>query len=190
MAEEPNQHSILIVDDEEEILQSLRGLLRLKYDIHTAQSAAEGLKIFQRRDIHVVMSDQRMPEMTGAELLSRVQAERPETTRILFTGYADIEAVIEAVNQGRIFRYISKPWDPDEIQVIVQQACAEYEHVFQRERLLLDLRSHLSEGRTLMQYIRQEVYGPLNEAGQGEIDGYAGKGDVFLDRLSQLLTPG
>lgn len=186
---EPNQYSILIVDDEEEILQSLRGLLRLKYDIHTAQNAKEGLEIFRRRAIQVVLSDQRMPEMTGAELLSQVQSERPETMRILFTGYADLEAVIDAVNQGRIFRYISKPWDPDELQVIVQQACAEYDHFAKRERLLLDLRSHLSEGSTLMRRICDEEYGPLNPAGQGEVDGYAGKGDVFLNRLTQMLTP-
>ncbi len=78
---EPNKYGVLVVDDEEEILQSLRGLLRLKYDVHTAQNPREGLEIFRRRLIHVVMSDQRVPEMTGAQLLSQMQEERPETPR-------------------------------------------------------------------------------------------------------------
>ena len=187
---EPSKYSILVVDDEEEILQSLRGLLRLEYDVHTAQNAAEGLEIFRRRQIHVVMSDQRMPEMTGAQLLSQVQEERPETMRILFTGYADIEAVIEAVNEGRIFRYIAKPWNPEELQATVRMACAEYGQFADRERLLYDLRSHISEGQTLMRHIREEVYGPLNPSGQGEVDGYQEKGTAFLERLRQMLTPG
>ncbi|MDH3602197.1 MAG: response regulator [Candidatus Tectomicrobia bacterium] len=187
---EPSKYSILVVDDEEEILQSLRGLLRLEYEVHTAQNAAEGLEIFRRRQIHVVMSDQRMPEMTGAQLLSKVQEERPETMRILFTGYADIEAVVEAVNEGRIFRYIAKPWNPEELQATVRMACAEYGQFAERERLLYDLRSHISEGQTLMQRIRQDAFGSLNPSGQGEIEGYTEKGAKFLERLRQMLTPG
>lgn len=187
---ESSKYSILVVDDEEEILQSLRGLLRLEYDVHTAQNATEGLEIFRRRKIHVVMSDQRMPDMTGAELLSQVQEERPETMRILFTGYADIEAVVDAINQGRIFHYISKPWESEELQAVVRMACAEYGQFAERERLLMDLRSHILEGHTLMRRIREEAYGPLSPSGQGEVDGYQEKGTVFLDRLRQMLTAG
>ena len=186
---EPSKYSILVVDDEEEILQSLRGLLRLEYDVHTAQNAAEGLEIFRRRPIHVVMSDQRMPDMTGSQLLSQVQEERPETMRILFTAYADIQAVVDAVNQGRIFRYISKPWNPDELQAVVRQACEEYHQFAERERLLRDLRSHIMEGHTLMRRIREDAYGSLNAAGHKEVDAYSEKGGVFLERLRQMLTP-
>ncbi len=187
---EPNKYAILVVDDEEEILQSLRGLFRTEYEVHTAQNAAEGLEIFRRRPIHVVLSDQRMPEMTGAQLLSQVQEERPETVRILFTAYADIQAVIDAVNQGRIFRYIAKPWNPEELQAVVRQGCLEYQQFAERERLLYDLRSHILEGHTLMSRIREAAYGPLNQAGKQEVGTYMEKGSAFLDRLRQMLTPG
>ncbi len=185
---EPSKYSVLVVDDEEEILQSLRGLLRLKYDVHTAQNPHEALEIFRRRPIHVVMSDQRMPEMSGSQLLSRMQEERPETMRILFTGYANIQAVIDAVNEGRIFRYLAKPWEPEELLAIVQQACAEYRQFAVRERLLYDLRSHILEGHTLMRRIREEAFGHLNEAGQREVEKYTEKGVAFLERLRQMLT--
>lgn len=185
---EPNKYSVLVVDDETEILQSLRGLLRLEYDVHTSQDPLEALNIFRRRPIHVVMSDQRMPQMTGAQLLSQMQEERPEVVRILFTGYADIQAVIDAVNEGRIFRYISKPWEPEELLALVRQACVEYRYHAERERLLFDVRSHLLEGHTLMRRIREETFGPLNPAGKGEVEQYTEKGVTFLERFRQMLT--
>lgn len=186
---EPNKYSVLIVDDEEEILQSLRRLLHPEFDVHTTQNPLEGLEIFRRRPIHLVMSDQRMPQMTGAQLLSRMQEERPETMRILFTGYADIQAVIDAVNEGRIFRYISKPWESEELLANVRQACAEHRQFAVRERLLYDLRSHILEGHTLMRRAQEEAFGSLNEAGRREIERYTEKGVVFLDRLRRMLAP-
>jgi len=90
------------------------------------------------------MTDQRMPEMTGVELLRRARGEHPESIRIVFTGYADIKAVIDAINQGQIYRYLTKPWDPDELLAVLRQACDHYERLAQRRRLLLDLRDHLN----------------------------------------------
>ena len=186
---EPNKYSVLIVDDEEEILQSLRRLLYPEFDVHIAQNPVEGLEIFRRRPIHLVMSDQRMPQMTGAQLLSRMQEERPETMRILFTGYADIQAVIDAINEGRIFRYISKPWEPEELLANVRQACAEYQQFAVRERLLYDLRSHILEGHTLMRRAQEGAFGDLNAAGRQDMERYTEKGVAFLDRLRRMLTP-
>src|SRR5262245_50940584 len=137
------KHPILLVDDEAEILHSLRGLLRTEFELHTAESGAEALDILHRAPIHAIMTDQRMPHMTGVELLQRAREECPEAVRIVFTGYADIKAVIDAVNQGQVYRYLTKPWDPDELVAVFRQACDYYDRLTQRRMLLLDLREHL-----------------------------------------------
>ena len=98
------------------MLSSVHDLLRLDYRVITRGSGAEALEVLRSsEEIHVVMSDQRMPGMSGVEVLRQAKAIRPETTRLLFTAYADIRAVIDAINQGHVFRYIAKPWDPDEL---------------------------------------------------------------------------
>src|SRR5438132_4375097 len=137
------KHPILLVDDEPEILFSLRGLLRKEFDLHTATSGAEALEILRRQPIQVVMTDQRMPEMTGVELLRQARGEYPEAVRMIFTGYADLKAVIDAVNQGQIYRYLTKPWDPDELCAVLHQACDQYDRIAERRQLLHDLRDHV-----------------------------------------------
>ena len=139
-----SKHSILLVDDEPEILFSLRGLLRRDFELYTAQSGAEALDILHEHPVHVIMTDQRMPEMTGVELLRRARGECPASIRMIFTGYADIRAVIDAINQGQIYRYLTKPWDPDELRAVLQQACDYYDQIAERRRLLLDLRDFVS----------------------------------------------
>jgi DNA-binding NtrC family response regulator len=139
-----SKHPILLVDDEPEILFSLRGLLRREFDLHTANSGAEALDVLHRHPVHVIMTDQRMPEMTGVEFLRRARGESPDAIRIVFTGYADIKAVIDAINQGQIYRYLTKPWDPDELVAVLREACAHYERLAQRRGLLNDLRDHLA----------------------------------------------
>jgi DNA-binding NtrC family response regulator len=142
-----DKHPILLVDDEPEILFSLRGLLRHEFDVHTAKSGAEALAILQRQPVHVIMTDQRMPEMTGVELLRRARGECPQAIRMVFTGYADIKSVVDAINHGQIYRYLTKPWDPDELSQALHEACAYYDRVAERRRLLLDLREHLTRGQ-------------------------------------------
>jgi DNA-binding NtrC family response regulator len=137
------KHPILLVDDEPEILFSLRGLLRKEFELHTANSGAEALEVLHVHPVHVIMTDQRMPEMTGVELLRQSRGECPEAIRIVFTGYADIKAVIDGINQGQIYRYLTKPWDPDELLAVLRQACDHYEQLAERRRLLRDLREYL-----------------------------------------------
>lgn len=185
---EPNKYAILVVDDEDEILQSLRRLLYPEFEVHITQNPLEGLEIFRRRPIHVVISDQRMPQMTGAQLLSQMQEEQPQIMRMLLTGYADIQAVIDAVNEGRIFRYLAKPWEPEELLANVRQACAEHRQFAVRERLLYDVRSHILEGHTLMRRIREEAFGPVIPSGKAEIEQYTEKGVAFLERFRQILA--
>jgi DNA-binding NtrC family response regulator len=138
------KHPILLVDDEPEILFSLRSLLRKEFELHTANSGAEALEVLHKHPVHVIMTDQRMPEMTGVELLKRARGESPEAIRIVFTGYADIKAVIDGINQGQIYRYLTKPWDPDELLAVLHQACDQYEQLAERRRLLRELRDYLN----------------------------------------------
>src|SRR5205085_7001899 len=127
------------------ILYSLRGLLRKEFDLHTAQSGYEALQVLQRQPIHVVMADQRMPGMTGVEFLTRVQQEHPEAIRLVFTGYADIKAVIEAINKGHVFRYLAKPWDPDELRTVIRQAAEHYDLIVEKKQLLAKLQANNAE---------------------------------------------
>ncbi len=182
------KHSILVVDDEPEILYSLRGLLRMEFAVHTAESGREAIQILQQQPVQVVMSDQRMPEMTGVELLNQVQGEYPDAIRMVFTGYSDIKAVIDAINQGRIFRYITKPWDPDELRAVLHQACEEYDRIVERKRLLTDLRDYQARCLTLMEKLRGGQFGPLNPAGQADTQQVAEVGNTLLNRLERVLT--
>ncbi|MEG8231067.1 HD domain-containing phosphohydrolase [Pseudomonas orientalis] len=114
--------AVLLVDDEESILNSLRRLLRSQpYDVVLATSGAQALEIMATRPIDLVMSDARMPGMDGATLLAEVHRLYPGTRRILLTGYADLTTMIKAINDGQIHRYISKPWNDEELQLILQQ---------------------------------------------------------------------
>ncbi|AZE82524.1 Response regulator [Pseudomonas orientalis] len=114
--------AVLLVDDEESILNSLRRLLRTQpYDVVLATSGAQALEIMATRPIDLVMSDARMPGMDGATLLAEVHRVYPDTRRILLTGYADLTTIVKAINDGQIHRYISKPWNDEELQLILQQ---------------------------------------------------------------------
>ena len=95
------RHAILVVDDEPDVVQSVKDLLRLDYTVHGATSAADGMKILEAHPIDVIMTDQRMPEMTGVEFLKKVRGPHPDATRLLFTGYADISAVIAAITASK-----------------------------------------------------------------------------------------
>ncbi|HEY1860119.1 MAG TPA: hybrid sensor histidine kinase/response regulator [Gemmataceae bacterium] len=133
------RHTILVVDDEPDVVQSVQDLLRLEFHVLGTTRAIEGLRILQEHEVHIVMTDQRMPEMTGVEFLSRIRGDYPDAIRLLFTGYADMKAVVDAINQGNVYRYISKPWDSDELQALMRQAAAQYDLIVERNRLLKEL---------------------------------------------------
>ncbi|MEE2726382.1 MAG: response regulator [Candidatus Latescibacterota bacterium] len=125
------QHTILLVDDEENITRSLRRLFhREDYKILTATNGHEGLDMLQQHTVSLIISDHRMPEMLGSEFLVRSRDVAPHAIRMLLTGYADMEAVTKAINQGGISRYIAKPWNDEEIKQAVRNAL----HVFELER--------------------------------------------------------
>jgi signal transduction histidine kinase len=142
---ERKRHTLLVVDDEADIVRSVQDLLRREWKVIGTTRAAEALEIVQREAVHVIMSDQRMPGMTGVEFLSRVRGDHPDAIRLLFTGYADIHAVIDAINQGNVYRYITKPWDPDELQAILRQAAERYDMIVEQKRLSAELAARNAE---------------------------------------------
>lgn len=133
------RHTVLVVDDEPDVIQSVKDLLRLEYNVIGATRALEGMRLLGEQEVHVVMTDQRMPEMTGVEFLNRIRGEHPDAVRLLFTGYADLRAVIDAINQGNVYRYITKPWDPEELQTVIREACQRYDLIVDRKRLMVEL---------------------------------------------------
>jgi response regulator RpfG family c-di-GMP phosphodiesterase len=120
---------VLYVDDEENNLFSFKATFRLKYQVFTAISGAKGLEVLNENpDIHVILTDQRMPEMTGVDFLQSILPLHPDPVRILLTGYADLQASIDAVNKGKIFHYLSKPWNEEEVDMTIQKALEVYLH--------------------------------------------------------------
>lgn len=117
------QSRILFVDDEQNILASLRRLFRPQgYDVLTADSGAGGLQILEAQQVDLVVSDMRMPEMNGAQFLEKVRDRWPDTMRLLLTGHSDIQSILDAINRGEIYRYITKPWDDNDIALVVRHA--------------------------------------------------------------------
>ena len=131
------RHSILVVDDEEAILDIMTIVLaREGYDLHTASSAEEGLKKLREiPDLSLIISDQIMPGMTGVEFLEQALSIRPDAQRVLLTGFTDTDAIINAINKGRIHLYISKPWRKEELLYTINQLLAKAELVMENKRL-------------------------------------------------------
>ncbi|MFC2115783.1 adenylate/guanylate cyclase domain-containing protein [Bacteroidota bacterium] len=114
--------SLLYVDDEEHNLISFAATFRKEYKVFTANTGEEGLKILRNNDIKLVITDQRMPGMTGIQFLEKLIPEFPDTIRMILTGFSDIGVIIDAINSGRVFRYITKPWDENELRMTIENA--------------------------------------------------------------------
>jgi response regulator RpfG family c-di-GMP phosphodiesterase len=121
-----NKISVLYVDDEENNLFSFKATFRIKYNVFTAIGGDEALKILEKNQVHIIITDQRMPEMTGVEFLEIVLGKFPDPMRILLTGYADMGAVVDAVNKGKIFHYLTKPWNEEELDLTINRAYEKY----------------------------------------------------------------
>ena len=117
---------ILYVDDEENNLFSFKATFRIKYKVLTATSGDEALNLMRTNHVHIIITDQRMPNMTGVEFLEKVIELFPDPIRILLTGYADMAAVVDAVNKGQIFHYLSKPWNEEELDITIKRAYEVY----------------------------------------------------------------
>ncbi len=118
--------TVLYVDDEENNLISFRATFRLKYSVLTALSGEEAVKIMETKPVDIIITDQRMPGMTGVEFLEKIIEKFPDPMRILLTGYADMGAVVDAVNKGKIFHYLAKPWNEEELDLAINRAYEVY----------------------------------------------------------------
>jgi len=145
-AQETEKGSLLFVDDERNILASLRRLFRSEgYKIHLANSGAEGLELLKKERVDLVISDMRMPEMNGAEFLSRVAEKWPGITRMLLTGYSDMGSTIDAINKGNVYKYICKPWEDSDLKQNVKLALELRQIEQERDRLLVLTREQNEE---------------------------------------------
>ncbi|MBI4831943.1 MAG: response regulator [Candidatus Lindowbacteria bacterium] len=129
-------HRILLVDDEENILRALkRTLIDEDLDIETAPNGQEGLERLKNSSFTVVISDQRMPGMSGVEFLKEAKQVRPESVRIILSGYAEVGSILDAINEGEVFRFVHKPWNDDELKTLIRQSIAHYELVEENRKL-------------------------------------------------------
>ncbi|MGD9900136.1 MAG: sigma-54-dependent transcriptional regulator [Calditrichaceae bacterium] len=155
------KESILIVDDQPEILNTMRHIFRREYDVLTAESGREALEHLKERQVAVILADQRMPVMDGVTFLSEAIKIQPEAVRIMITGYADIEASINAVNQAKIYQYISKPFEPDELKLAVRRAVERFQLTAQnnqlQEQLLQANRQLASENVALQKQVEKQL---------------------------------
>jgi len=157
--------AILFVDDEKNILRSLKRLtVDEPYTVFVAESGREGLEIFaEHGEIGIIVSDQRMPQMTGAEFLEKSREIRSDVTRMILTGYADLETAMSAINQGGASRYISKPWDDEELLHILRSAVQQYELIRENKRLQAVIRQKNQELETWNSRLKSKVLQQTSE---------------------------
>ena len=195
-------YNILLVDDEVNSLSALRRTLRREYNIFTATSGEDALAIMEQNDIAVTIADHLMPGMTGIEFLEKAWQKYPETVRILLTGYESQEVLMDAINTGHIYRYITKPWEPEELISIVREGTEVYERT--RVGRMIPEKKKKKIGQILIDYgmiseIQLETALELQKGekederrklGEILIDlGYADEESIFLCYALQLGMP-
>jgi len=172
------RHCLLIVDDEPDVCDSVHDLLRREFRVLKANSAQEGYRIMQEDEVHIVMSDQRMPQISGVELLAKVKARYPHAIRMLFTGYAELESIIAAINHGHVYRFLKKPWQPEDLLAAVRQAALEFDRLetvaLEREQLVMEVGELTQRVSALEIQVRQLQTVCLNKphstpAGQAQV---------------------
>lgn len=177
-----SEHNLLLIDDEVDIVKALRRQFRRHYTVYIANSAAEGYEIMTQVAIQVIISDQRMPGMSGVAFFDRVKNEFPNAIRLLLTGYADIQSVITAINDGNIFRYITKPWHPEELDTIVREAFVKYDLIVEN-RLLVN---KLQEANQFLEKRVAERTAELNSANV-QLSNFNEQKDRFMGMVAHDL---
>lgn len=152
-----HKHTLLVVDDEPDVCDSVHDLLRREFQVLKAKSAAEGCKLLQENEVHIIMTDQRMPQITGVEFLSKIRTRHPHAIRMLFTGYADLDSIMAAVNQGHIYQFLKKPWRPEELESAVREAAKEYDRIVEEAEEVQRLRVELQNLHDRVTSLEEEV---------------------------------
>ena len=163
---EEKDHNLLIIDDEVDITKALVRQFRRNYNVFATTEATEALKIMEQEKIQVVLSDQRMPGMTGVDFFAQIKDKYPDALKLILTGYSDIEAVIGAINEGQVFRYVKKPWNPDELDTIIREAFEKYELITNNRKLMVSLQEanqNLEEKVKVRTYELEKLNSRLSE---------------------------
>lgn len=141
----PPKPKMLVVDDEPDNLDLLYRTFRREFQVLKAESGIQALEVLEAEgEVAVIISDQRMPEMKGTEFLSKTVPQFPNTVRIILTGFTDVEDLVEAINSGQVYKYITKPWDPNELKAVVQRAAETYELLNQRTEELMRAQAQMA----------------------------------------------
>ncbi len=181
------RYKILLIDDESEVLNALNRILSKEYAVSIAKSGGEALKILvQHRDLALIVCDQRMPEMTGVEFLKSAKVISPKAIRILLTGYSDIEAVIAAINEGAVYRYLTKPWEPEILKQEIKNALEYYEFLKSKDHFLMMVAHELRTPLTTIlafteSYLRHAPLSPKEQMN------YIEKISIGAKRLERLV---
>ncbi|MEB3196670.1 MAG: HD domain-containing phosphohydrolase [Candidatus Sericytochromatia bacterium] len=176
------KYAILVVDDEPDNLLLLERVLRREYNVFSANSGAEALEFLEGMDVDMIISDQRMPQMTGAELLGAAYLRDPDQVRILLTAYSDVKDIIAAINAGHIYQYLSKPWDPDELKLVVKRSLESYQLTLDNRRMLAEYRN--DEAMVLSAF--SNIVGRLEERAP-HCRGRAGRVKEYASALAREL---
>ncbi len=136
---------VLYVDDELNNLISFKATFRQHYTLHIAKSAEEGIEILKNHPIQVIITDQRMPEVTGVQFLEKIIPDYPDAIRMILTGFSDIEDIIKAINTGQVFRYITKPWDYNELKMTIDNALQLYNLQYSSKKRLATLENTVAK---------------------------------------------
>lgn len=153
----PAKPKMLVVDDEPDNLDLLYRTFRRDFQVLKAESGIMALEVLESEgEVAVIISDQRMPEMKGTEFLSKTVPQFPNTVRIILTGFTDVEDLVEAINSGQVYKYITKPWDPNELKIVVQRAAETYELLNQRTEELVRAQAQMSLLKTIVSVAREQ----------------------------------
>ena len=172
------RYPILVVDDEQDNLDAFRFNFKKTFDILTATSGPEALGILADKDVAVVVTDQRMPKMTGVELLREIRAQRPETVGIILTAFTDVDVLIEAINLGQVYRYITKPWDAKDVRGVLQYAIERFHLLRENKKLAAQLQEYTG-------YLNQQLHGQFD---YGNIIGESTALKDVLAKVEQVAT--
>jgi CheY-like chemotaxis protein len=154
----PKKPKMLVVDDEPDNLDLLYRTFRRDFNVFKADSGITALEVLAAEgEVAVIISDQRMPEMKGTEFLSKTVPQFPDTMRIILTGFTDVEDLVDAINSGQVYKYITKPWDPNELKAVVQRAAETYELLKQRTDELIQAQSQTALLDSVLQAARQSA---------------------------------
>ncbi len=148
------RHTVLVIDDERQTVTAVKHLFRRRYHVLGATRAREGLDLLGHNDVSVILCDQRMPGMTGAEFFEEARQIDPNAVRILITAYSDIQALVRSVNRGQIFAYLAKPWNPEELEQAVDTAIAHRELLDDKRRMTVELAHKNDALRRMNQELR------------------------------------